>query len=192
MKNYNRIALTLALSVASGSGVVHGSEQGENLPAIETEYMIDYEQSIGNLATSNSFDGINLVKTEETTQISQILELDISELATPTEPATRIGNQVQIRELLPPPPEPLPIPNFYNWVNLAECESGGNWQINTGNGYYGGLQFALSSWKATGGLEYAARPDLASPEQQMLTAEVLLGMQGWGAWPACTRKLGLR
>lgn len=75
------------------------------------------------------------------------------------------------------------------WDQLAQCESGGNWAINTGNGYYGGLQFTISSWQAVGG---SGLPSDASREEQIMRAERLLAIQGWGAWPACTSKLGLR
>ncbi|MEU9760634.1 transglycosylase family protein [Streptomyces sp. NPDC047985] len=68
------------------------------------------------------------------------------------------------------------------WDAVAQCESGGNWSINTGNGYYGGLQFSQSSWAAAGGLKYAPRADLATKAQQIATAERLLDMQGPGAW----------
>ncbi|MFK8911759.1 transglycosylase family protein [Streptomyces sp. YS-3] len=68
------------------------------------------------------------------------------------------------------------------WDAVAQCESGGNWSINTGNGYYGGLQFSQSSWAAAGGTQYASRADLASKGQQIATAEKLLAMQGPGAW----------
>ena len=78
------------------------------------------------------------------------------------------------------------------WAALAKCESGGNWSINTGNGYYGGLQFSASSWRGAGGGKYAPLPHLASPSEQVATAEVLRGSGGWGHWPACSSKLGLR
>lgn len=78
-----------------------------------------------------------------------------------------------------------------NWDAIAECESGGDWSINTGNGYYGGLQFAPSTWREFGGTKYAPRADLATKEQQIAIAEKVLDVQGWGAWPACSRKLGL-
>lgn len=68
------------------------------------------------------------------------------------------------------------------WDAVAQCESGGNWSINTGNGYYGGLQFNQSSWAAAGGTQYASRADLATKGQQIATAEKLLDMQGPGAW----------
>ena len=78
------------------------------------------------------------------------------------------------------------------WDALAQCESGGNWAINTGNGYYGGLQFSASTWQAFGGGSYAPRADLASRDQQIAIAQRVLGNQGWVAWPACSAKLGLR
>lgn len=77
------------------------------------------------------------------------------------------------------------------WDRLSICESGGNWRINTGNGYYGGVQFSLSSWRYVNGNRWAPRPDLATRAQQVWAAERLLAIQGWGAWPACSRKLGL-
>ena len=78
------------------------------------------------------------------------------------------------------------------WDSLAQCESGGNWHIDTGNGYYGGLQFLPSTWLGFGGGEFAPRADLATREQQITVAERVLAVQGWGAWPACSTRLGLR
>ncbi|MFR9799176.1 transglycosylase family protein [Streptomyces sp. MS06] len=71
------------------------------------------------------------------------------------------------------------------WDAVAQCESGGNWSINTGNGFYGGLQFTASTWAAYGGTQYAARADLASKSQQIAIAEKVLAGQGKGAWPVC-------
>ena len=78
------------------------------------------------------------------------------------------------------------------WDDLAECESGGDWAINTGNGYHGGLQFLGSTWRAYGGEEFAARADLATREQQIVVAERIRDDVGFRAWPSCSRKLGLR
>ncbi|BBG05051.1 MULTISPECIES: LysM peptidoglycan-binding domain-containing protein [Pseudonocardia] len=75
------------------------------------------------------------------------------------------------------------------WDQLAQCESGGNWSINTGNGYSGGLQFAPSTWRAFGGTGSAHN---ASRSEQIAVAERVLASQGWGAWPACSSKLGIR
>lgn len=77
------------------------------------------------------------------------------------------------------------------WARIAACESGGNWSINTGNGYYGGLQFSQGTWAGFGGGAYAARADLATPAQQMAIANRVLASQGWGAWPACSASTGL-
>ena len=74
------------------------------------------------------------------------------------------------------------------WDQLAQCESGGNWSINTGNGYYGGLQFSQQSWQAVGG---SGLPSDASKSEQISRAHQLWEMQGWGAWPSCSSQLGL-
>ncbi|SDX82293.1 Transglycosylase-like domain-containing protein [Modestobacter sp. DSM 44400] len=84
----------------------------------------------------------------------------------------------------PPPDAPA-----HDWSAVAECESGGNWNINTGNGYYGGLQFSQSTWEAYGGAAHAPRADLAPPSQQIAVAEKVLAGQGAGAWPICGRNL---
>lgn len=77
------------------------------------------------------------------------------------------------------------------WDTLAQCESTGNWAINTGNGFSGGLQFTDSTWQAFGGGEYASQAWQASREQQIAVAQKVQAAQGWGAWPACTAKLGI-
>ncbi|MET7640406.1 transglycosylase family protein [Streptomyces sp. NPDC005438] len=77
------------------------------------------------------------------------------------------------------------------WDKVAECESSGDWSINTGNGYYGGLQFAQSTWEGFGGSKYASRADQASKSQQIDIAEKVLAEQGPGAWPLCGPKAGL-
>ncbi|MFF8385160.1 transglycosylase family protein [Streptomyces kanasensis] len=71
------------------------------------------------------------------------------------------------------------------WDRVAQCESGGDWSINTGNGYYGGLQFSASTWAAYGGTAYAQTADKASKSQQIAVAEKVLAGQGKGAWPSC-------
>jgi uncharacterized protein YabE (DUF348 family) len=75
------------------------------------------------------------------------------------------------------------------WDALAQCEAGGNWGINTGNGYYGGLQFSMGTWQANGG---QGVPSEASREEQIAVAQRVQASQGWGAWPHCSSKLGLR
>ena len=98
--------------------------------------------------------------------------------------AVRLGTK-------PKPAAPV-VSNGGVWDSIAQCESGGNWAINTGNGYSGGLQFAAGTWSGHGGGQYAPSAHLATREQQIAIAEKVRASQGWGAWPACTSKLGLR
>ncbi|MGO9158978.1 transglycosylase family protein [Mycobacterium sp.] len=82
------------------------------------------------------------------------------------------------------------VSNGSTWDAIAGCEAGGNWGINTGNGYYGGVQFDQGTWEANGGLRYAPRADLATREEQIAVAEVTRARQGWGAWPVCSGRAG--
>ncbi|NKX88672.1 resuscitation-promoting factor [Nocardia coubleae] len=107
-----------------------------------------------------------------------------SKVITPAQPKT-------IRKGAKPGTEVPPVRDGDIWDALAKCESTGNWSINTGNGYYGGIQFDQSTWERQGGLKYAPRADLATREEQIAIAEVTRARQGWGAWPACTGRLGL-
>ncbi|PTR30466.1 uncharacterized protein YabE (DUF348 family) [Rhodococcus sp. OK519] len=109
-------------------------------------------------------------------------------------------SSVVVREAAPtvvrvgtkPKPSAPAVANGSVWDSIAQCEATGNWAINTGNGYYGGLQFSQSTWAAYGGTQYAATADRATREQQIAVAEKVQAAQGWGAWPSCTSKLGLR
>ncbi|MFF5407430.1 transglycosylase family protein [Streptomyces misionensis] len=76
------------------------------------------------------------------------------------------------------------------WDRIAQCESGGNWHINTGNGYYGGLQFSAHTWRAYGGSAYASTADRASRSAQIAVATRVQQAQGWGAWPVCSGRAG--
>ena len=78
------------------------------------------------------------------------------------------------------------------WDALAQCESGGRWNLNTGNGFYGGLQFSSGTWRAYGGGAFAPTANKASREQQITIAAKVAKDQGWGAWPTCSRKAGIR
>jgi hypothetical protein len=78
------------------------------------------------------------------------------------------------------------------WQRLANCESGGRWHINTGNGYYGGLQFSRGTWNAFGGRHYARIASRATKLQQIRIAERVKRQQGWGAWPSCSARIGKR
>ena len=92
-----------------------------------------------------------------------------------------------------PSAEAPPVSNGDTWDRLAQCEANGNWHINTGNGYSGGLQFHPGTWLASGGGQYAPQAHLATREQQIAVAEVVLGAAGgrFSPWPGCRAKLGL-
>ena len=91
----------------------------------------------------------------------------------------------------PPPQRVVTYAGTTVWDDLARCESGGNWAINTGNGYYGGLQFSHGTWHQYGGGEFADYPHQASREEQIIVAERLRAARGYAPWPACRAKLGL-
>ncbi len=83
------------------------------------------------------------------------------------------------------------VPRPTVWEGLAMCESSGDWHINSGNGYYGGLQFWQPTWEEFGGLKYAPRADLATPAQQIAVAQEVQRVQGWDAWPVCAKEQNL-
>ncbi|MCL2536298.1 MAG: transglycosylase family protein [Nocardiaceae bacterium] len=110
-------------------------------------------------------------------------ELSSSVVREPSATVVRVGTK--------PKPSAPSVANGSVWDSIAHCEATGNWAINSGNGYYGGLQFNQGTWEAYGGTQYAPRADLATREQQIAVAEKVQAAQGWGAWPGCTSKLGL-
>jgi resuscitation-promoting factor RpfB len=144
---------------------------------------------------------------ENGTEVARVLATE----AVTKEPVTavvRVGTKAPAPSPAPSPPSPAPSPSSSSppasskpappisdeaiWDALAQCESGGNWSINTGNGYYGGLQFSASTWRSVGGTQYAPLPHQATREQQIAAAIVLRDRTGgYGSWPACSRKLGL-
>ncbi len=129
-------------------------------------------------------------------QPPQTLLVAVDDGATPEDVARRLEQRLQARAIVIPDPR---APSFVAptsgitsdnvWDLLAQSESSGNWHINTGNGYYGGLQFLPESWYMVGG---RGLPHEASREEQIYRAKLLLAIQGWKAWPACSLKLGLR
>ncbi|MCT6730677.1 MULTISPECIES: resuscitation-promoting factor [Rhodococcus erythropolis group] len=105
-------------------------------------------------------------------------------ITTPAQPkVVRVGTK--------PGTEVPPVENGSTWDALAQCEATGNWAINTGNGFYGGVQFDQNTWERQGGLKYAPRADLATREEQIAIATQTQRAQGWGAWPSCSGRLGL-
>ncbi len=184
---YSMPASAQASSTDSISTVNATVEPGDTLSAIASDHQTTYVRL---------YDANEEVKHPDVINPGQVLRIPAADeqltsrplptAAVPAQPAAAQTTSVQSKPRVSSASTPA---NAGVWDQLARCESGGNWAINTGNGYYGGLQFTLSSWQAAGGSGY---PHQASREEQIARAEVLLQRQGWGAWPACTAKLGLR
>ena len=127
--------------------------------------------------------------------VEQSRDVEHEEVTEPTDEIVEVGTTPPAPEPEPesaPEPESPPVSNGDVWDRLAECEAGGNWAANTGNGYYGGLQFHSQTWAAHGGHSYAQQAHQATREQQIAVAERVRQSQGWGAWPHCSSALGLR
>lgn len=140
------------------------------------------------------FDANPEIANPDTINVSQKIRIPLADeqLTSRELPAPVVVTKVMARATVRTPVVASSAPTVADgsvWDQLARCESGGNWSINTGNGYYGGLQFSASTWRAVGG---SGLPHQNSREEQIARAEILLARSGWGQWPACTAKLGLR
>ena len=114
-------------------------------------------------------------------------------VAPPAEPPGSVPMEATL-VTIPTAPPPSRVVTFNGnsvWDALAQCEASGNWAANTGNGYYGGLQFSVGTWNGYGGAEFAAYPHQATRGQQIVVAERLRAARGYQPWPACRAKLGL-
>lgn len=138
------------------------------------------EESAGAPGEQNATYEVTLVNGVETGRT--LVDADVTVPAVPK--VVRVGAK--------PGTEVPPVQNGATWDALAQCEATGNWAINTGNGFYGGVQFDQNTWERQGGLKYAPRADLATREEQIAVATRTQQTQGWGAWPSCSSKLGLR
>lgn len=114
-----------------------------------------------------------------------------SETAAPSGTSTTQSNETASESPTADSPTADSVQSNGTWDRLAQCESGGDWSINTGNGFHGGLQFTNQSWNAFGGSQYAPTADQATKQQQIEVAGKLKATQGWGAWPSCSQQLGL-
>jgi LysM repeat protein len=197
-------ALAGALTLGFSSPVAHAApvkenntvtiEPGDSLSAIAKEH----KSSVQRLFDANTYiENPNLIFPGKDVRIpaadEQLATRPMPVAATPaptTAPTPQVAPAPAVSTYRAPARQSAPaVASGSVWDQLAQCGSGGNWAINTGNGFYGGLQFTISSWQAMGG---SGLPSDASREEQIMRAEKLLAAQGWGAWPACTSALGLR
>jgi hypothetical protein len=175
----------------------------ETTDAPETQALIDAAQAptiIAARGTLSQRDAVSTLSAVASTELLPIEKLSATDLPSPALAPMQAtlypaAAPVPPAAVAAPASEPEPATPFVvddaTWDRLAQCESGGNWAINTGNGYYGGLQFDLSTWNAYGGAAFAERPDLATREQQITVAEALYAKRGFQPWPACRAELGL-
>ncbi|MGY0501578.1 transglycosylase family protein [Nocardia sp. FBN12] len=163
-------------------------QRTETLPLDPTETVIeDVTMNMSRTVVENpGMPGLH----EATFAVKMVNGVEASRVQVHSNVITPAQNKT-IRKGAKPGTEVPPVRDGAVWDALAKCESTGNWAINTGNGYYGGIQFDQSTWERQGGLKYAPRADLASREEQIAIAEVTRARQGWGAWPACTGRLGI-
>ena len=147
----------------------------------------------GNFSNDDSIVFVEEVLPVVVEEVATTTTIDLSWLNTTT---TTVYVAPVVVEKAPPVIEASVSSDGSVWDAIAQCESGGNWAINTGNGFGGGLQFmhqrSYSTWLSFGGGEFAPNPWEASREQQIIVAEKVLASSGWGAWPGCSSKLGLR
>lgn len=195
-----------ALGLMAGPALAHDGDV-----AIQSTYTVQQGDYLAQIARQHGISDWRVLYTVNSDQIDDPdLLLVGQELAIPANPAAVDVEPVSASTNSQPAPQPEasaqstqqasdgqasqasePVSNSV-WARLAQCESGGNWSINTGNGYYGGLQFHPQTWAAYGGEAYAPHAHLASRAQQIAVAERVLASQGWSAWPACSAELGLR
>jgi hypothetical protein len=197
-------ALTLLSAVGIGL-LAPLTLANETTDAPETQALIDAAQAPTIIAARGTLSQRDAVSTLSFTANSDPVPIEKLGAADLPSPAAASMQATLYPATAPVPPaavaaavpasEPEPGAPFVvdeaTWDRLAQCESGGNWAINTGNGYYGGLQFDVSTWNAYGGAAFAERPDLATREQQITVAEALYAKRGFQPWPACRIKLGL-
>lgn len=174
------------VAVIGSTAFAGGTDQPEQsvveTPRVEQPSPLSYEYSVSvAYAELDSF--FVEAKRIESERIAEAERAEKAAVAEEVKPSVSVPQRVYISDN-----------GMGRWDQLAQCETGGNWATNTGNGYGGGLQFAhqrsWSTWLASGGGEFAPNPWDASREQQIVVAERVLASSGWGAWPGCSRKFG--
>lgn|GEM_PF-2465636 len=206
---YTAVGVTLAASLVAGSIALQSTTKNERSTIYLTAESDYYSPEANPLAIDAlaPFRKIGSLVIEATPQ-SQIIE---QPSVAPTLPEIPMPAPVTPpAPALPPTPPPTPVPVAPEKAptrtsgpgpdpdvkagleKLAQCESGSKWDTNTGNGFYGGLQIMQATWNAHDGQQYAARPDLATEAQQLIIGQDIQRTGGWGQWPACSIKVGLR
>lgn len=182
------LALLSAVSVAISAAASAGDTGGEPVQAAASSTNTSFLEGQLQLVQARAEAEATAYEAQAAAATPVVVEVP------PTVPAPTTTTTAAPSPTTTAPPPPAPTTGGYgdpgdpaSWDRLAQCEAGGNWAANTGNGYYGGLQFSLSSWQAVGGAGY---PHEASRETQIEMGQRLYAQGGWGHWPGCARKLG--
>lgn len=204
---FTTVALAGTVALFGGSSA-HAQAQPTPAPEVAEPVMVTVQPGdyLAKIAEQNDTTYVRIFDANEQIQNPDIInpgqELRIpapeeqlaSRIAAAPAPVAAATQSYQTQSYSAPAAAPAaPVAGGSVWDQLAQCEAGGNWQINTGNGYSGGLQFAPGTWTGNGGGQYAATANQATREQQIAVAETIRAKSGgYGAWPACSSKLGLR
>lgn len=186
---------TLALVAISVTGIALlaplAARSAAPTAVVIEDHLLTIEHAVRATADRGTLSGRDAVSLEIAEATDRAEALDGGPMPTPASAPM----EATLYAVATAPPAPAPAPVTYRgssvWDDLAQCESGGNWTINTGNGYYGGLQFSYDTWHGYGGGEFADYPHQATREQQIAVAERLRAARGYAPWPACRVKLGL-
>lgn len=198
-KHRSRLAIALSVTLAAVPLLVI-----DNLPAtaeaneVEVEATVPARERSSLRARTETTDAPTTTAAPTTTEAptttvapvtTEVAVVQALAAPPPTAPPTTVAPATTA----PPPPAATSSPGDPDdpatWERLAQCESSGNWSMNSGNGYYGGLQFSLASWRDVGGAGY---PHQASKAEQVKRGKILQARYGWGQWPHCSRQLGYR
>lgn len=203
-----RLAVMAGAAAALGIMAAPAMAHSEGA-AIESTYTVQQGDYLAQIASQHGISDWRVLYTVNSDQIDNpnvllvgqelaipanpaAVDVQAVSTATSSQPEPQASTQSTGQASASPAPQASQTASNSVWDRLAQCESSGNWSINTGNGYYGGLQFHPQTWAAYGGEAYASNAHLASRAQQIAIAERVLAGQGWGAWPACSAELGLR
>jgi len=185
------VAVTVSLHPAAGHGQHYTVHSGDTLSAIarhtygkEADWPAVWWANRGHVANPSLITTGQRLQLPSKQQIRKYMRRAAAAAAAASAPAASATSSTTTSAPTATSPSSLPSGSA-NWAAIASCESGGNWSANTGNGFYGGLQFTQSTWDAYGGGQYASSANLATPGQQVAVAERVLAGQGIGAWPVC-------
>lgn len=191
-----RVAVLTAMSIVGIALLAPLTVRGTTPVTPEIDRLLDAAAVVPHQLASRGDAGRAAVAVDTLAALSAPVAVENLSAPSSTGERPTVDLQAELRAVATPRPTPPPTrvvtyPGDTVWDQLAQCEASGNWAANTGNGYYGGLQFSHSTWLGYGGGAYADYPHQATREEQIAIAEKLRAARGYQPWPACRLKLGL-